>query len=117
MSLQIYRSLFVAAWLFVLVVTLFDIRWAVHYRDTAALWEANPLMRWVMTHYGVWVAGVVRLATVLFALSLMPMAPRRSQVTATLTLTSIHVYLAYTYVLIVFDQLPASQALLLRVSS
>lgn len=101
MSPRCYFRLVLAAWLFVLAVTLYDVDWAIRYRETANLWESNPVMLWVMTHYGVWAASAARLATVLFAAALMPLAPRRSQITATLTLTSVHAYLAVTYALIV----------------
>lgn len=101
MSPRCYIGLVLAAWLFVLAVTLYDVEWAIRYHDTASLWESNPIMLWVMTHYGVWTASAGRLATVLFAAALMPLAPRRSQITATLTLTSVHVYLAVTYALII----------------
>ena len=102
MFAQPYRWLVVSAWIFVLAVTVFDIRWAVQYQDTASLWESNPLMRWVMGHYGVWAAAAARLGTVAFAASLMPLAPRRCQITATLTLTSVHFYLALTYAMIMY---------------
>ncbi len=93
-----YRWLIFSAWLFVLAVTVFDIRWAILYSSTANIWESNPIMLWVMDHFGVPIAAVFRLSTVIFAACLMPMAPLRSQATATLALLSVHAYLAFTYV-------------------
>jgi hypothetical protein len=104
LALHLYRWFTVGAWLFVLAVAVFDVRWAMHYRDTIGLWETNPIMLWVMKAYGVWTAGVARLGTVVFAASLMPLTTRRSQITATLTLVSAHAYLALTYALIIWGQ-------------
>jgi len=101
-SLHPYRWFLVSAWLFVLAVAVFDVRWALSYRDTIGLWESNPIMLCVMKAYGVWIAGAARLGTVVFAASLMPLTTRRSQITATLTLVSVHAYLALTYALIIW---------------
>ncbi|HEV3435794.1 MAG TPA: hypothetical protein VG122_00450 [Gemmata sp.] len=102
LSLHPYRWFLVSAWLFVLAVAVFDVRWALSYRDTIGLWESNPIMLCVMKAYGVWIAGAARLGTVVFAASLMPLTTRRSQITATLTLVSVHAYLALTYALIIW---------------
>jgi hypothetical protein len=95
-----YRWLIISAWLFVLAITVYDVRWAVIYRETANYWESNPIQRWVIVQYGVWVAGAARFSTTLFAAMLMPLAPRRCQVVATLSLVSAHIYLAGTYAVI-----------------
>jgi hypothetical protein len=105
-SLRLYRWLIVIAWLIVFAITVFDIRWAIRYHETALLWESNPVMRWVMWKFGVWTAGATRLFTILFAASLMPLAPRRCQVTATLTLLWVHIYLAATYAIIIWEPEP-----------
>jgi hypothetical protein len=97
---QSYRWFILTAWVFVLAVTAYDIFWAIHYHASAKLWESNPVMLWVIQHYGVWTAGIARLSTVVFAASLMFLAPRRCQITATLTLVSIHTYLACVYAMI-----------------
>jgi hypothetical protein len=102
-SLRLYPWFIVSAWLFVLAITVFDVRWAIRYHDTAQFWEANPIMRWVMLKFGIWVAGATRLSTILFAASLMPLAPRRCQVTATITLVWVHLYLAATYAVIIWE--------------
>ena len=95
-----YRWLIVIAWMFVLAVTAYDITWAFQYHESARLWESNPIMLWVMVHCGVVAAAIARLSTVVFAAGLMFIAPRRCQITATLTLVSIHTYLACVYAII-----------------
>lgn len=97
---QRYRWMILTAWLFVLAVTAYDIFWAYHFRETVNLWESNPVMLWVIKHYGVGVAGIARFSTVILGAGLIFMAPRRCQITATLTLVSIHTYLACVYALI-----------------
>jgi hypothetical protein len=98
-----YRWFIVGAWLFVLAITIYDARWAFIYQETANNWESNPVQRWVIMQYGVWAAVTARFSTTLFAAVLMPLAPRRSQVLATLTLFSAHAYLAGIYALIGFS--------------
>jgi hypothetical protein len=100
---KFYRWFIISAWLFVLAITVFDVRWAIQYRETVEYWESNPVMRWVILQYGVWVAGGTRLFTILFAASLMFLAPRRCQVAATLTLVTVHAYLAAAYALIILE--------------
>jgi hypothetical protein len=99
-----YRWYILNAWLFVIAVTVFDVRWALRYRETITIWEANPIMRWVVSAFGVWAAGIARLATVAFGASLMPVAPRRWQVAATVTIVVAHLYLAATYAQIVWGE-------------
>jgi hypothetical protein len=102
-SPRLYRWFIVSAWLIVFAITVYDVRWAIRYRETALLWESNPVMRWVMLNFGVWAAGGTRLFTIFFAASLMPWAPRRCQLTATLTLLWVHLYLAATYAIILWE--------------
>jgi hypothetical protein len=104
--LQRYRWVIVIAWLFVLAVTVFDIRWAVRHIDTIMIWESNPIMRWVIKQFGMWIAGIARLGTVVFAMGLMPIAPRRCQITATFALVSVHAYLAGAYAVILWHNDP-----------
>jgi hypothetical protein len=54
-------------------------------------------MRWVMEQFGVWVGSVARFLTVLFGASLMPLAPKRCQISATLAVVSVLAYLAAAY--------------------
>jgi hypothetical protein len=58
-------------------------------------------MLWVMKEHGVWTAAEARIGTVMFAAMLMPVAPRRCQVGATVTVVMVHVYLAVAYAMIV----------------
>ena len=97
-----YRLFIVSAWLFVLAITVVDIRWAIHYSETIKIWEINPIMLWVVNAYGVWIASAARLGTVAFGAILMPVASRRSQIFATLTCVSVHLYLAATYAMIIW---------------
>ncbi len=97
-----YCCLGLIAWAFIVGVTAFDVRWALRYRDTAGLWESNPVMLYVMREHGVGPAVATRVGTVVFAALLMPISPRRCQVTATLTVMMAHTYLAVTYALILW---------------
>ena len=103
MTPRLYRWILISAWLFVLAITVYDVRWAIRYRDTITYWESNPVQRWVIEQFGIWFASAARLSTILFAGCLMFLATRRTQVAATTTLFSVHAYLGVTYALIVWD--------------
>jgi hypothetical protein len=90
------------AWAFVIAVTGVDIAWAVTYHDSAAEWESNPVMGWLIAAHGVEAAAALRAATVLLVAALMPLATRRCRIAATILVTGIHVYLAVAYVLILW---------------
>jgi hypothetical protein len=100
---RLYRWIIISAWLFVLAITAYDIRWAIRYRETIAYWESNPIQRWVIAQFGVWVATSARLSGIIVAGCLMFLATRRAQVAATTTLFSVHAYLGATYAIIVWD--------------
>ena len=103
MNPRLYRWIIISAWLFVLAITVYDIRWAIRYRETITYWESNPIQRWVIVQFGVWVATAARLSSIVIAGSLMFLATRRAQVAATTTLFSAHAYLAVVYGIIVTD--------------
>ncbi|OWK40808.1 hypothetical protein FRUB_04700 [Fimbriiglobus ruber] len=81
-------------------VTAVDIDWALRYQDSAASWETNPAMLWVMETYGITAAAAVRAGSVVFAAVVALRAPGRCQLPATCLATAAHIYLATTYALI-----------------
>lgn len=85
------------AWLFIGAVSGFDVAFAMVHRETILLWEANPLARWVIMHWGFAVAVAFRLASVFFAAGVVPLAPTTSRLAYLLFLLALHLYLALIY--------------------
>jgi hypothetical protein len=90
------------AWVFVVLVTAYDIHFAWRYRAGFTSWELNPVARWVATLYGLETVLALKIAAIGFALVVAIYCDRYRHYLArpyTLIVGAVHLCLSCQYLL------------------
>jgi hypothetical protein len=96
------NAVLLLAWVFVILVAAYDVYFAWQYREVFAVWEENPLARWVAQGYGL--AAVFGMKTVLLGFAVAVGAychyrRHRLEVPYTLTVWAMHLALSLHYLI------------------
>jgi hypothetical protein len=87
----------VTAWLFIAAVTAVDCGFDLHYRDTMAAWEGNPVALALVAAGGLPLAVGCRLATVTVGMAASLLRRTRTALLGTALALAAHAYLAVVY--------------------
>ena len=95
------RPFFVLAWLFVVLVALYDSYFAWRYRAVFQLWEINPLARWMAGNWGLTAVLTLKMTLIFFALGVAfycRYLRHRLEVPYTLVIGGVHLTLGAQYI-------------------